>query len=63
MVGYPSSHRRGSSLQRDVLSQKLYQAKCSASAARRFDHFLENPFVRRVSLRTHIRIVKFCRST
>jgi hypothetical protein len=36
----------------------LYHAKCSASAAFRFNHFLENPFVRRVSLRMQLRIVK-----
>ncbi len=39
--------------------QKLYQAKCSASAALRLSHFLENPLVRRVSLRMHIRIRQF----
>jgi hypothetical protein len=34
----------------------------TAGAAFRFAHFLENAFVRRVSLRSCIRMVKFCRS-
>jgi hypothetical protein len=43
--------------------QKLYNANCKAIAVRMLTHFLENAFVRRVSLRMHIRIVEFCRST
>jgi hypothetical protein len=46
-----------------MFRQKLYQEKCDTSVVRRLSQFLETPFVRRVSLRMHIRIVKFCRST
>ena len=45
------------------MRQKLYQAKCSAIAAPWLRRFLLNAFVRRVSRRMCMRMVRFCRST
>ena len=42
---------------------KLYQAKCNATAARRFSTFFEKAFVSLVKRRMLMRIVRFCRST
>jgi hypothetical protein len=41
----------------------LYQAKCRRYAAYRFSHFLLKAFVKRVSRRMCILIVRFWRST
>jgi hypothetical protein len=40
---------------------KLYHPKCKQSAAQWLSHFLEKAFVKRVSLRIRIRMVKFWR--
>src|ERR1035437_8127508 len=42
---------------------RSYQAECRQYAAHRFSHFLLNAFVRRVTRRRHMRIVRFWRST
>jgi hypothetical protein len=59
----PGCHCRSSALECDVLPAEVVPREVQAIAVRMLTHLLENAFVRRVSLRMHIRIVKFCRST